>query len=142
MSTTAAPANDFPQSEHVQRYRATDGREGGTWRGAPALLITTTGRRSGEPRTTPLVYGRDGERYVLIASKGGAPEHPDWYQNLCKNPMVEVQVMGDSFRARARTASADEKPRLWKLMTSFRPSYDEYQAKTDRDIPVVILERL
>ena len=137
-----ATESDFPQSEHVARYQASDGREGGSWRGAPALLITTTGRKSGQPRTNPLVYGRDGDRYVLVASKGGAPTHPAWYLNLCANPEVRVQVMADKFRARARTAAADEKPRLWKLMTSVRPGYDDYQAKTDRDIPVVILERI
>jgi deazaflavin-dependent oxidoreductase (nitroreductase family) len=134
--------DDFPQSEHVARYQATDGREGGTWRGAPALLITTRGRKSGQPRTTPLVFTRDGDHIILIASKGGAPEHPDWYQNLLAHPEAQIQIMGDKFKARARTATPQEKPRLWKMMTSFRPSYDDYQAKTDRDIPVVILERV
>jgi deazaflavin-dependent oxidoreductase (nitroreductase family) len=134
--------DDFPQSEHVARYQATDGREGGTWRGAPALLITTRGRRSGQPRTTPLVFARDGDHIILIASKGGAPEHPDWYQNLLAHPEAQIQIMGDKFKARARTATQQEKPRLWKMMTSFRPTYDDYQAKTDRDIPVVILDRV
>jgi deazaflavin-dependent oxidoreductase (nitroreductase family) len=136
--------SDQPRTpaEHVQRYRETDGAVGGQWRGAPALLLTTIGRRSGEPRTTPLVFGRDGENYILIASKGGAPEHPAWYLNLCAHPEVRLQVMGDKFAARARTATPAEKPRLWKLMTSFRPSYDEYQSKTDRQLPVVIVERV
>jgi deazaflavin-dependent oxidoreductase (nitroreductase family) len=139
-----AEPTDLPRSpaEHVRRYIETDGAVGGQWHGAPALLLTTIGRRSGEARTTPLVFGRDGERYILIASKGGAPDHPDWYLNLSANPEVRLQVMGDKFAGRARTATAVEKPRLWKLMTSFRPSYDDYQAKTDRDIPVVIVERI
>jgi deazaflavin-dependent oxidoreductase (nitroreductase family) len=136
-----APAPRSP-AEHVQRYVETDGREGHLWRGAPALLITTVGRRSGQSRTTPLVYGRDGEHYIIVASKGGAPRHPDWYLNLLERPEVRVQVMADKFAARARTASAEEKPHLWKIMTAIRPGYDEYQAKTGRDIPVVILERL
>ena len=102
----ATDPDDFPQSEHVERYRASDGRQGGTWRGAPALLLTTTGRKSGEPRTTPLVFGRDGERYILIASKGGAPSHPAWYANLCANPTVSVQVMAEKFSAKARTRGA------------------------------------
>jgi deazaflavin-dependent oxidoreductase (nitroreductase family) len=127
--------------EHVERYRATDGAEGHDWQGTQTLLLTTTGRRSGEPRTTPLIYGPDGSSFVVVASKGGSDEPPAWYLNLAADPDVEVQVKGDRFKARARTASAEEKPRLWRMMTAEWPSYDEYQQKTEREIPVVVLER-
>ncbi|HZG62000.1 MAG TPA: nitroreductase family deazaflavin-dependent oxidoreductase [Rubrobacteraceae bacterium] len=130
-------------AEHVDRYVETDGREGHEWRGVPTLLLTTRGRKSGKLRRTALIYGKDGEgRYLLVASKGGAPEHPSWYLNLAAHPEVEVQVGADKFAARARTADAREKPRLWQLMTSIWPDYDGYQKKTGRDIPVVIVERI
>ena len=127
--------------EHVERYQATDGEEGHDWRGTIVLLLTTTGRKSGEPRTMPLIYQPDGDNYVIVASKGGWPNHPLWYLNLVSDPNVEVQVKGDRFKARARTAEGEERERLWKLMTATWPQYDEYQAKTDREIPVVVLER-
>jgi deazaflavin-dependent oxidoreductase (nitroreductase family) len=127
--------------EHVERYRATDGAEGHDWEGTQTLLLTTTGRKSGEQRTTPLIYGRDGDSFVIVASKGGADEAPSWYVNLSADPEVEVQVKGDRFKARARTATAEEKPRLWQTMVGEWPSYDEYQQKTEREIPVVVLER-
>jgi deazaflavin-dependent oxidoreductase (nitroreductase family) len=128
--------------EHVDRYVETDGEEGHEWEGTQTLLLTTTGRRSGEPRIQPLIYGKSGDNYLVVASKGGAPQHPAWYLNLEANPEVEVQVKGEKFRAHARTATPDEKPRLWPIMTREWPSYDEYQQKTDRDIPIVILEPL
>jgi deazaflavin-dependent oxidoreductase (nitroreductase family) len=128
--------------EHVERYIATNGEEGHDWRnGAPVLIITTVGRRSGEARSTPLIYGRRGEEYLVVASKGGAPAPPAWYLNLQANPDVTVQVKGDRFAARARTATAEDKPEVWKTMTSIWPDYDNYQTKTEREIPVVILER-
>jgi deazaflavin-dependent oxidoreductase (nitroreductase family) len=127
--------------EHVDRYRATDGVEGHDWNGTQTLLLTTKGRRSGEPRTTPLIYGRDGDSYVIVASKGGTDEQPAWYLNLSEEPQVEVQVKGDRFQARARTAGPDEKPKLWETMVAEWPAYDEYQEKTSREIPVVVLER-
>ena len=128
--------------EHVDRYVATNGEEGHNWvRGAPVLILTTTGRRSGETRSTPLIYGRSGADYLVVGSKGGAPTPPAWYLNLQANPDVAVQVKADRFAARARTASKQEKPELWKLMTSIWPDYDEYQTKTEREIPVIILER-
>ena len=108
----------------------------------PTLLLTTTGRRSGEPYTTPLIYGEDNGRYVVVASRGGADEHPQWYRNLVAQPEVGVQVKADHFRARARTASAEEKPALWQLMARIWPAYNDYQARTSREIPVVILERI
>jgi deazaflavin-dependent oxidoreductase (nitroreductase family) len=105
------------------------------------LILTTTGRRSGEERSTPLIYGSHGDDYVVVASKGGAEGDPAWYLNLSDEPEVTVQVRGDRFKAHARTASPDEKPALWKMMTERWPAYDEYQHKTTREIPVVVLER-
>jgi deazaflavin-dependent oxidoreductase (nitroreductase family) len=127
--------------EHVDRYRATDGEEGHEWKGTTTLLLTTTGRRSGETRTTPLIYQPDGDRYVIVASKGGWKDHPGWYYNLVENPEVEVQVKGDRFKGRAYRAEGEERKRLWKLMTAAWPAYDDYQTKTDREIPVVVLQR-
>ena len=98
------------------------------------------GRRSGKLRRTALIYGRDGNRYIVVASRGGAKHHPSWYLNLVEHPEVTIQVGSETFTARARTANADEKPGLWRLMTAIWPDYDRYQAKTDRDIPVVIIE--
>ncbi len=127
--------------EHVRRYRETDGEEGYLWNGVPTLILTTTGRRSGEPRPAPLIFGQDGDDYVVVASKGGAPRHPAWYLNLVDRPEVEVQVKGDRFRASARTAEAAERERLWQRMAGIWPAYDDYQKRTDRRIPVVVLER-
>ena len=128
------------QAEHARRYVATGGAEGHMWNGVPTLLLTTTGRRSGEPFTTPLIYGREGNRYIIVASYGGAPRHPQWYRNLRARPEVEVQVLAERFRSRARPATPAEKPALWKLMADIWPAYDQYQARTSRVIPVVILE--
>ncbi|HUJ55155.1 MAG TPA: nitroreductase family deazaflavin-dependent oxidoreductase [Gaiellaceae bacterium] len=129
--------------EHVRRYRETDGEVGHVWReGSTILLLTTTGRRTGNETTSPLIYGLDGGTPVIVASKGGAPEHPGWFRNLAKNPEVGVQIEGDRFRARARVAEGEERERLWKLMVGIWPHYDEYAARTDREIPVVVLERL
>jgi deazaflavin-dependent oxidoreductase (nitroreductase family) len=128
--------------EHVRRYRETDGEHGHDWRGASILLLTTTGRRSGEQRTHALIYGRDGEDYLVVASKGGSPRPPAWFVNLQADPSVEVQVLDDRFRAHARVATPEEKPRMWAEMVSHWPAYDEYQRRTSREIPVVVLERL
>jgi deazaflavin-dependent oxidoreductase (nitroreductase family) len=127
--------------EHVDRYVATDGEDGHEWEGTQTLLLTTTGRRSGEKRVHPLIYGKHGDDYLVVASKGGARQHPAWYLNLAADPEVEVQVKGEKFRARARTATPEERPELWPIMTREWPSYDEYQTRTDREIPVVVLER-
>ena len=136
-------ASDLYGAEHVRKYRETDGEYGHDWKqGSSTLLLTTTGRRSGEQRTIPLIYGRDGDDYLVVASKGGADEPPGWYANLQEDPEAEVQVLGDRFRARAREAAPEEKPRLWEEMVSQWPAYDDYQAKTERDIPVVVLERV
>ena len=128
--------------EHVKRYEETDGEEGHDWQGTTALILTTTGRKSGEPRPTPLIYGTAGDDYLIVASKGGADEPPAWYLNLQEHPEVTLQVKADKFTARARTATAEEKPALWAEMVQRWPAYDDYQAKTDRDIPVVVLERV
>jgi deazaflavin-dependent oxidoreductase (nitroreductase family) len=128
--------------KHVQRYRETGGDVGHIWkRGAKTLLLTTTGRKTGRRTTTPLIYEQAGDDYVIIASKGGAPTHPGWYRNLTKNPGVEVQVKDDVFNAHARTATGAERERLWKLAAEQWPDYDSYQTRTEREIPVVVLER-
>jgi proline iminopeptidase len=128
--------------EHVKRYQETDGKEGHIWReGSTILLLTTVGRRTGNESTTPLIYGMDGDNPVIVASKGGAPEHPGWYRNLVKNPAAHVQLLGEKFPVRARDAEGVERERLWKMMNGIWKHYDEYQTKTDREIPVVVLER-
>ena len=138
------PVIDSPRdwvAEHIQRYVQTDGADGHLWRGVPTLLLTTRGRRSGMLRRTALIYGRDGDRYLVVASRGGAPAHPHWYRNLVAEPNVRVQVAAETFLARARTATPEEKQDLWAIMVAIWPAYDEYQTRTQREIPVVILER-
>jgi deazaflavin-dependent oxidoreductase (nitroreductase family) len=127
--------------EHVRRYRETDGAVGYLWNGATCLVLTTRGRRSGQERSNALICGHDGDRYVVVASYGGAPKHPAWYLNVVADPRVEVQVRADRFKARARTAEGEERERLWRLMTSVWPNYDLYAQRTTRRIPVVVLER-
>ena len=129
-------------AEHTRKYVETNGEDGHIWNGVPTLALTTTGRRSGKLHRTMLIYGRDGDRYIVVASKGGADEHPQWYRNLQANPEVQVQVGAERFPARARTATGDERSRLWKLMAEIWPAYNQYQTKTSREIPVVILERI
>jgi deazaflavin-dependent oxidoreductase (nitroreductase family) len=128
--------------EHVDRYIATDGKEGHDWQGTRCLILTTTGRSSGEERLAPLIYGEHGGAFLVVASKGGAPDHPAWYKNLAANPKVRVRVGGEVFDATARDATPDERPDVWQIMTKEWPAYDEYQTKTDREIPVVVLERV
>jgi deazaflavin-dependent oxidoreductase (nitroreductase family) len=112
-------------ASHVREYVETGGQSGHEWRpGVPTLLITTRGRKSGTLHRTALIYGRDGDRYLVVASRGGSPRHPAWYLNLTEHPDVDVQVKDHTFRARARTAGADEKPRLWSIMTAIWPDYD------------------
>ncbi|MCA1655467.1 MAG: nitroreductase family deazaflavin-dependent oxidoreductase [Pseudonocardiaceae bacterium] len=124
-------------AEHIRRFVATDGR---ARPGMNDLLLTTRGRRSGKLRRTALVYARDGDHYVVAASNGGADRHPAWYLNLVADPDVTVQVGARSLAARARTATAEEKPRLWRLMVAVLPSYQGYQQATSRDIPMVVIE--
>jgi deazaflavin-dependent oxidoreductase (nitroreductase family) len=144
MTQSSGPRSRPPgwQAAHAKRYIETNGEDGHIWEGVPTLLLTTTGRRSGKSYITPLIYGEDAGRYIIVASRGGAPEHPQWYQNLVANPDVQVQVRADRFPARARTATPEEKPALWKLMARIWPSYNDYQMRTTREIPVVILERV
>lgn len=125
---------------NVWVYRASGGRIGGRFRyGAPVLLLTTVGRRSGQRRTAPLLYERDGENLVVVASKGGMSRHPLWYRNLESNPEVEVEVGSEKKKMTARRASPEEKAALWPRLVAMYPDYDVYQARTRRDIPVVIL---
>lgn len=141
---------DLPKwiADHLQRYLDTDGADGHLWDSAPVggpgpiptLLLTTTGRRSGNPIVMPLIYGEAGGKYVVVASKGGAPTHPGWYLNLAAHRAVDVQILAKRFRATARTASGAERAELWQQMAAIYPPYDDYQAKTDREIPVVVLE--
>src|ERR1700743_3570733 len=119
--------------EHVRVYRETGGERGYHWRGTTILLLPTTGRKSGEQRTTPLIHRADGERWVIVASKGGAPEHPGWYENLLADPHASIQVKGEQIPVTASTAESEERSRLWKLMAEVWPAYDEYQTKTDRE---------
>jgi len=125
--------------EHVRQYEQTGGKVGHDWNGTSCLILHTTGRTSGEVRKNPLIYGRDGKDYVLVASKGGAPDNPGWYQNLVAHPDVKIQVLGKILPVRARTATPEEKRRVWKIMTAQWPDYARYQAGTKRDIPVVLL---
>jgi deazaflavin-dependent oxidoreductase (nitroreductase family) len=136
------PVIDSPTrwvAEHIRRYVESDGADGHDWRGVPTLLITTRGRASGLRRRSALIYGRDGEDYVLVASKGGAPNHPMWYLNLVAEPEVEIQVGAEILTATARTATGEERARLWATMTRIWPDYDEYQTRTARLIPVVVV---
>jgi deazaflavin-dependent oxidoreductase (nitroreductase family) len=136
--------------DHIRRYLESDGADGHLWdsseRGGPGpvptLLLTTTGRKSGKPQLLPLIYGKTPAGYTIVASKGGAPEHPAWYLNLVAQPEVGVQVAADRFRARARTATGAERAALWKQMAGIFPPYDDYQRRTPREIPIVVLERL
>jgi deazaflavin-dependent oxidoreductase (nitroreductase family) len=125
--------------EHVRRYRETGGEVGYLWNGVPTLLLTTMGRRTGMERTTPLIFGRDGDDHLVVASMGGAPRQPAWYLNLNADAAATIQVKAERIPVAARTASAEEKPRLWRIMCGIWPNYDAYQARTERDIPVVVL---
>jgi deazaflavin-dependent oxidoreductase (nitroreductase family) len=133
--------DDLFGEEHVRVYRETDGQRGYHWRGTTILLLTTEGRSSGESRTTPLIHRTDGDRWVVVASKGGAPAHPSWFENLQANPDAEIQVQGERIPVRASTAEGEERSRLWSLMTEVWPPYDDYQARTERQIPVVVFSR-
>ena len=129
-------------ADHLRRYLETDGEDGHVWRGVSTLLLTTTGRRSGRSLQLPLIYGEDSGRYLLVASKGGHPSHPAWYLNLAAQPEVDLQVGAERFEALASTATGDERSRLWSIMEKIWPAYSEYQEATEREIPVVVLERV
>ncbi|MDB6089857.1 MAG: nitroreductase [Gammaproteobacteria bacterium] len=135
--------------DHLSRYLATNGEDGYLWDASlgggtgmvPTLLLSTVGRKSGRVLTLPLIFGQSGPDYVVVASKGGAPAHPAWYLNLEANPEVQVQVKADKFTARAHTATGAERATLWPKMVEIYAPYADYQKKTDRQIPVVVLQR-
>jgi deazaflavin-dependent oxidoreductase (nitroreductase family) len=137
-------------NKHLVRYIATDGEDGYLWDASlgggtglvPTLLLTTIGRKSGKELTMPLIFGQSGPDYIIVASKGGAPEHPAWYLNLQADPEVRVQVKAEKFTARARTADAAERASLWPKMVEIYAPYARYQTQTDREIPVVILTKV
>src|SRR3984957_13670817 len=135
--------------EHANRYLASGGTDGHLYKATvpqrgeitvPALMLTTIGRKSGDKFIFPLFYGTEGGSYFVIASKGGAPQHPGWYRNILANPDVEVQVGTKKMNARARTTAGDERPPPWKKAPEFLPAYPDYQLKTEREIPVVVLD--
>jgi deazaflavin-dependent oxidoreductase (nitroreductase family) len=136
------------QRVHLERYLATGGEDGYWWTSPrpgipgpqPTLILTTTGRKSGRRYLNPLIFGEDAGACIVVASRGGAPAHPAWYVNLVATPEVEVQIRTRKFTARARTAKGEERARLWKLMATIYPSYDEYQKVAGREIPVVVLD--
>jgi deazaflavin-dependent oxidoreductase (nitroreductase family) len=125
--------------EHVRQYEATGGKTGHDWNNTSCLVLHTIGRKSGETKKFPLIYGRDRNNYLVVASKGGAPDNPGWYKNLVAHPDVKIQVRDKVIPVRARTATAEEKKRVWPIMTAQWPDYNKYQAGTKRDIPVVLL---
>ena len=122
-------------NKHIQQYVESDGAEGHVWRGVPTLLLTVTGRKTGLPRRTALIYAQDGDDLVVVASNGGSVEHPLWYRNLAADPHVQVQVGAERFEAVASTAGPADRPRLWALAAAVFPTYDSYQAKAEREIP-------
>jgi deazaflavin-dependent oxidoreductase (nitroreductase family) len=134
-----APDLALVGQKHIDAYRDTGGETGYLWNGVPTLLLTVTGRRTGEEHTSALIFARDGEDYLVVASMGGAPRNPAWYLNLQANPRAHVQVKDQHFAVTAHTASPADKPRLWQIVRDVWPNYDAYQARTDRDIPVVVL---
>jgi deazaflavin-dependent oxidoreductase (nitroreductase family) len=128
-------------AKHIRTYVESGGEKGHKYSGRDSLLLTTRGRKSGKLRRTALFYGRDGDRYVLVASNGGKAQHPQWYLNLLVEPEVQVQVGTESFGARARPAADEEKPPLWEMMVGIMSHYEAFQKKTSREIPVVVVER-
>ena len=127
--------------EHVRRYRETDGEVGYLWNGATACLLTTKGRKSGEDRTIAIIFKQVGDRYAIVASKGGAPEHPHWYLNILADPHVTLQIKGEKFHGIARTAEGAEHDELWAASCEQWPNYDVYQSRTTRRIPIAVVER-
>jgi deazaflavin-dependent oxidoreductase (nitroreductase family) len=135
-------ATDLHGAPHVERYLETNGEDGFHWRnGTTILVLFTKGRKTGEQRSHALIFRPHGDDYLVVASKGGTDAPPAWFVNLQADPDVEVQIKGDRFAATARVATAEEKPQMWAEMSEVWPDYDEYQKKTDREIPVVVLER-
>ena len=141
MSPLARSMVKFFGKAHKVVYRMSGGRLFAKLGEAPMLLLTATGRRSGKPRTTPLLYVEDGDGFAVVASFGGAPEHPSWYRNLEKNPKVTLQIENRVIPVTASTATPEEKKRLWPRLTAIYPDYDTYQKETTREIPVVVLRK-
>lgn len=145
-------SNDLPKwiQDHLNNYLKTGGTNGHMWDSSasggpgkiPTLLLTTKGRKSGNLKPLPLIYGESNGTHVIVASKGGAHQHPSWYLNLVAEPTVNIQILSERFSARARTATGNEREVLWRQMAKIYPPYDDYQTKTDREIPVVVLERI
>ena len=133
------PDTSLVGDEHVRRYEESDGEVGHEWNGATCLVLSTKGRKTGQERKFALIYARDGDDYVVVASKGGAPAHPGWYLNVQAHPDVMVQVKGHRFPAVARTSSGEERARLWRVVNEVWPNYDVYATRTTREIPVVVL---
>jgi proline iminopeptidase len=144
-------APNMPQwmVDHSNRYLSSGGTDGHMYKVTPpghsemlvpSLLLTTTGRKSGEKFIFPLFYGKTGNSYIIVASKGGAPQHPGWYRNILANPEVEIQVGTSKMKAKARTVAGEERSRLWETALKFWPPYADYQKKTEREIPVVVLD--
>jgi deazaflavin-dependent oxidoreductase (nitroreductase family) len=125
----------------IEEFRTHEGKVGGPYAGVPLLLLTTTGAKSGEPRINPVAYNTDGERLVVLASKSGAPIHPDWYHNIVAHPDVRVEIGTESFEARVTVAEGAERDELFAKRVAVMPNFAEYQAKTTRTIPVVVLTR-
>jgi deazaflavin-dependent oxidoreductase (nitroreductase family) len=138
--TPIDPTGDSWIAEHVKQYVDSGGKEGHFWQpGVPTLLLTTRGKKSGTARRTALIYGKDGDDYVVMASYAGAPAHPDWYFNLDADPEVVIQVGEEIMTGTARTVADEDRDRVWKAMTAIWPDYDEYATKTDRKIPLVAI---
>ena len=133
--------SDFNENV-INEFRANDGKVGGPFEGASMMLLTTTGAKSGQARTRPVVYTKDGDRFVIIASKAGAPTNPDWFHNLVANPEVTLEVGDERFPARATVTSGEERARLYDAQAALMPRFAEYAQQTTREIPVVVLERL
>jgi deazaflavin-dependent oxidoreductase (nitroreductase family) len=133
--------NDFNRNL-IAEFRAGEGKVSGPFEGAPLLLLTTTGAKTGRKHTTPVVYQQDGDRIVVFGSKGGAPSHPAWYHNLVANPTVTVELPAETFEARAVTVDGGERDRIWSAQKELMPGFKDYEAKTDRQIPVIVLERV
>jgi deazaflavin-dependent oxidoreductase (nitroreductase family) len=134
-----APDLSLVGESHIKAYRETNGDVGYLWNGVPTLLLTTMGRRTGEPRTSALIFARNTDDFLVVASMGGAPRHPQWYLNLTANPAAEIQVRADHSPVVAHPATPAEKPRLWRVVTGVWPNYEVYQGRTAREIPVVVL---
>lgn len=127
-------------ADHVRRYVESDGADGHIMNGVPCVLITHRGRHSGQLRRTPVVYGRDGDRFVIVASRGGADDHPAWFLNLQADPRIHLQAQAEHFDLRARVAEGEEREQLWKMMVGVYADFADYQKKTKRKIPVLVLE--